>query len=193
MVYIRAEEGRGTGWVWNLDRGLIVSNAHVVGSATELEIGNNGEFRPARVIGSAPCEDLAVIKVDDTAGLRRLKIGNQSELKIGTPVTAIGYPAAIAGSRGFDDFSLNGTDGTVSNPRTSLTFPDATYPNVVTVTARINDGQSGGPLFNLKREVVGVTSLTNFEEGGNSVEPGAIGIDRVKEIAPRLEAGENVC
>jgi S1-C subfamily serine protease len=203
ITYVRTEDaqsgsiGRGTAWVWNLDQGLLVTNEHVThGAVTGIKLGVGGEPRDVQIVGQAPCEDLAVLRVQDTSGLQQMKIGDQSKLRIGTPVAAVGYPGPIGDVRDFDEYELNGTDGTVSKPHTHVnqgsSSTGAPLSNIVSTTATINSGQSGGPLVNYDGEVVGVTSLANFDDKAN-IEPGAIGIDRVKEIVPKLAAGLQVC
>jgi S1-C subfamily serine protease len=195
IVYVRTESpatgsiGRGTAWVWDLGQGLLVTNAHVTEGAESINVGFKGQLQPAELVSQAPCEDLAVIKIQNTAGLKKLKVGDQSQLKIGTPVAAVGYPGSVNQARDFDQYDLTGTDGTVSIPKTYV----GNLQNIVATTAQINSGQSGGPLVNLDEEVVGVTSLTTFAADKGDIENGAIGIDRVKEIVPRLAAGEQIC
>lgn len=195
IVYVRTETpsegrvGRGTAWVWDLSNGHVVTNAHVTDGAETIAVGVNGEVQPAQLVGQATCEDLAVLKVADTRGLTQMKTGAQGALKIGTPVAAIGYPAGVNESRDFNRFDLTGTDGTVSIVQTS----QGPFENIIATTAQINAGQSGGPLVNFNEEVVGVTTRTEFDATGGNIENGAIGIDRVKEIVPRIAAGDQVC
>jgi serine protease Do len=188
-VFVRSSGGRGTGWVYDLDQRYLVTNQHVTGGEPQVNVGMNEQLRPARVVGEAECEDLAVLQVEDASGMKQLALGSQSELKIGDPVVAVGYPASVGQGGDFDRFDLSGSDGTVAVPETS----NGPYTNLVRTTAQINSGQSGGPLVTTDEEVVGVTTVTFSDAQKFDIENGAIGIDRVKEVVPRLIAGESVC
>ena len=176
--------GNGTGWVLDADRGLIVTNAHVVNGGTEIKIGFNGEERPAKVLGVAPCDDLAVLQVDKTDGLKTLPLGSQSTLRGGDTVVALGFPGTASAKD-----ELTTTTGVVSRPHTTfdLQAPDVpAYPDVVQTDAAINPGNSGGPLVNQQIQLVGVNSSLGLPNTQN--QNYAIGVDRVKEVVPALVA-----
>jgi hypothetical protein len=80
----------GTGWVLDASEGLVVTNAHVVNGGTSFSVDVAGERRPAALIGVAPCEDLAVLRVDDTIGLQAMELGSQDDLEQGETVIALG-------------------------------------------------------------------------------------------------------
>lgn len=189
VVPIRSEiDGRllgtGTGWVLDADAGLIVTNHHVVGAGTTFAVGD--DRRPATLVGTAPCDDLAVLRVDRTDDLVELPIGRQSELDDGEEVVALGYPGARS-----DTAAPAATSGSVSAPRASFE-PDAVdlprYPNVVVARIPIGPGGSGGPLLDREGEVVGMTSAGSLVTRGRTY---AIGADRLLEILPDLSAGES--
>lgn len=202
--------GRGTGWVFDAEEGLIVTNAHVVeggasysvavGDQLTIEEGGEGfvageDALSARVLGSALCEDLAVLKVADSDELQTLPLlPSQDDLRIGEAVVAVGYPANLAGDRQAD---LTGTAGVVSIPET--TFPavplpgggqTGPYSNVVQTDAVVNEGNSGGPLVTLDGQLVGVNSTVRRDVPGQNF---AIGVDRVRRVVPRLRRGADVC
>ena len=190
---------RGTGWIYDAGNGFVVTNAHVVaGAGREYKVGittgdGKQELRPGQLVGCRLSEDLAVLKIDNTAGLKQFKIADQSKLKRGEDVVAVGYPEI---GSGFDSVELVGTTGVVSVPKT--TFPEipisesvvvGPYQNVVQTDAAINPGNSGGPLVNHRNELVGVNSAGRpMNESGVPLEGQnyAIGTDRVKEIVPQL-------
>lgn len=180
--------GNGTGWVWDGGQGLIVTNLHVVNGAEDFQIGADSMVT-AEVVAGAPCEDLAVLRVTNSGGLRTMPLGSQDELRRGDTVVALGYPrnASLA-----DDLQV--TVGNVSNVRTAFDLFRADVPaftNVVQTTAAINPGNSGGPLLNLAGRLVGVNSATLSGVGlENSAY--AIGVDRVKEIVPQLAEGNSI-
>ncbi len=178
--------GSGTGWVLDAERGLIVTNNHVIAGGTDITIsGENMTPRSANIVASAPCEDLAVLHVDDKAGMATAQLGSQSALRQGDAVLAIGYPGTASSVR-----NLVVTTGTVSIVNT--TFAGAgeinDLPNVTLTTARINAGNSGGPLVNRSSQVVGVNSIGNIARDENW----AIGIDRVKEVTATLSQGRGM-
>lgn len=128
--------GSGTGWVLDGPDGLIVTNAHVVNGGTTMLVGAGRQVADAAIVGVAPCEDLAVLRVGDLSGLRSLPLGNQSALEQGETVVAVGYPANAS-----SEASLTSTTGVVSVVRTAyreraLDVPR--YSNVVQTDAAIN-------------------------------------------------------
>lgn len=180
--------GSGTGWVWDADRGLIVTNHHVVNGDEEFQVGVDSMLA-AEVVAGAPCEDLAVLVVRDASGLRTMPLGSQSDLRRGDTAIALGYPLNASPT---DDLAV--TVGNVSAVQISYDPGPATdvpaYSNVVQVTTPINPGNSGGPLLDLGGKLIGVNSAgppveveaTNY----------AIGVDRVKEIVPTLAEGKSM-
>ena len=184
--------GNGSGWVYDADAGLIVTNSHVVDGAEQFEIGVDGDpdLRRATVSGVAPCDDLAVLKVSDTEGLRTLPLGSQSEIEQGDRLLTLGYPG-----NGTTEDELQVTDGVVSVVRTTadedaFTDPDfAVYPNVIQTDAAINAGNSGGPSISEDGELVGVNTLGSIKAQNQNF---AIGVDRVKELVPTLASGDSI-
>src|SRR5215217_4700912 len=190
---------RGTGWIYDAQNGYVVTNAHVVaGAGNQYRVGvtlegGNQELRPAQLVGCRLSEDQAVLKVENAAGLRQFKIADQSALKRGEDVVAVGYPEIGAG---FEAVELVGTTGVVSVPKT--TFPPipveegitvGPYQNVVQTDAAINPGNSGGPLVNHKDELVGMNSAGRQQNESGTALQGqnyAIGTDRIKGIVPQL-------
>jgi S1-C subfamily serine protease len=184
--------GSGTGWVLDADQGLIVTNNHVTNGGTAWRVGVDDDERDARLVGAAPCEDLALLQVDDTSDLVTLPLGSQSDLRQGQTVVAIGFPGT-ASTRN----NLTTTTGVVSvvNTRFDLAGVDVPqYPNVIQTDAVINPGNSGGPLVNTASELVGVNSAGITLLGGRTIQGQgyAIGVDRVKEIIPQLQSGRSI-
>jgi S1-C subfamily serine protease len=183
--------GNGTGWVYDADEGLIVTNSHVVDGADRFEIGVEGDptLRAAKVMGVAPCDDLAVLKVSNTEGMRTMPLGSQSELEQGDRLLALGYPG-----NGTIQDEIQVTDGVVSVVETkydeaALSDPDfAVYPNVVQTDAAINPGNSGGPAISEDGELIGVNTLASLQTQNQNF---AIGVDRVKELVPTMAKGES--
>jgi S1-C subfamily serine protease/pSer/pThr/pTyr-binding forkhead associated (FHA) protein len=213
--------GRGTGWVWDAQQGLIVTNAHVVAGGVRWSVGSGDHLRievaddraltatpngrPAELIGQANCEDIAVLKVSDTTGLKTLPRSSQASVRLGDHVVAVGYPSTlnITEDTNFDQAGVTAGDltansGDVSQVETTFgAIPgegsDPTvgpYNNVILTDTVINQGNSGGPLVDEEGRLVGINSATRTDVQGQNY---AIGVDRVNEIVPKLLAGEDVC
>jgi S1-C subfamily serine protease len=132
-----------------------------------------------------------VLQVRDTSGMRNFPLGSQQALKEGEHVVAVGYPANAS----LDD-NLTSTAGVVSVVQSSFRAPspDApTYPNVVQTDAALNPGNSGGPLIDERKELVGVNAATLTSVGGQPIQGQgyAIGVDRVKQVVVDLRGGHS--
>jgi S1-C subfamily serine protease len=185
--------GRGTGWVLDAAQGLIVTNQHVVNDGETFAIGVNGQTRPATVVGAAPCDDLAVLRVADRQGLVSMPlVASQAEVEEGDTVVAVGFPGSATRSP-----TLTTTVGVVSVAKTSFdqqALDVPMYPNVIQTDAAINPGNSGGPLVDVNARLVGVNSAGITLLGGRTIQGQgyAIGIDRVREVLPSLSAGRSL-
>ena len=170
-----------------LGQGLIVTNAHVVNAGTEFTVAVNGRQRTARLVGNAPCEDLAVLRVTDTSNLRTLPLGSQEGVKEGETVVAVGFPGSLSNRD-----QLTTTTGVVSVAHTRLSAPEVfdvpLYSNVILTDTAINPGNSGGPLVDLDARLVGVNSAGGSGQNQNF----AIGVDRVKAVTADLREGRSV-
>jgi serine protease Do len=146
--------GEGSGFIVASD-GLILTNAHVVEEATDVTVRltDRREFK-ARVLGVDGRTDIAVLKIDGR-DLPTVKLGDPSKLRPGEWVVAIGSPF------GFDN---SVTAGIVS--ATARTLPDGQYTPFIQTDAAVNPGNSGGPLFNMAGEVVGINSQIYSRTGG---------------------------
>lgn len=146
--------GEGSGFIVSAD-GAILTNAHVVADATDVTVRltDRREFK-AKVIGVDARTDIAVLKIDGR-DLPTVKFGEPSKLRPGEWVVAIGSPF------GFDN---SVTAGIVS--ATSRSLPDGQYTPFIQTDAAVNPGNSGGPLFNMAGEVVGINSQIYSRTGG---------------------------
>lgn len=165
----------GSGFIIS-DDGYIISNYHVVREAEEIivRLSDRSEY-VAKVIGTDPRSDIAVLKVEAEKPLPSLKLGKSSELEVGEWVLAIGSPF------GFDH---SVTAGIVSAKGRSL--PNENYVPFIQTDVAINPGNSGGPLFNLDGEVVGVNSQIYSRTGGFMGLSFAIPIDVVMNVYTQL-------
>ncbi|WP_347138920.1 Do family serine endopeptidase [Paracoccus sp. SSK6] len=145
----------GSGFVISSD-GFIVTNNHVIEGADEIEIEfYAGNTLPAKVVGTDPNTDVALLKVDSKDALPFVKFGNSDDARVGDWVLALGNPLG----QGF-----SASSGIVSARNRELS---GTYDDYLQTDAAINRGNSGGPLFNLKGEVVGVNTAILSPNGGS--------------------------
>jgi S1-C subfamily serine protease len=152
--------GQGSGFVYD-DEGRIVTNHHVVEGATSIEVTlADGSSYDARLLGSDPSTDLALLQIDAPADeLEPLELGDSDALTVGEEVVAIGSPFGL-------DATV--TSGIVSAVDRRITAPDGfAIDDAIQTDAAINQGNSGGPLLNAEAEVVGVNSQIETETGGN--------------------------
>jgi serine protease Do len=149
--------GIGTGVIIDA-QGHILSNYHVVGGASKIEVTlSDGTQYPATVVGVDPETDLGVIKINADKPLPFLTFANSDDVKVGQWVVAIGEP------RGLDQTV---TQGIISaKHRTGITSPGS-YQDFLQTDAAINPGNSGGPLLTLDDRVVGINSMIASESGG---------------------------
>jgi serine protease Do len=168
------QHGEGSGFIVAPD-GYILTNAHVVADATDVTVRltDRREFK-AKVIGVDRRTDVAVIKIDGR-DLPIVRIGDPSRLRPGEWVVAIGSPF------GFDN---SVTAGIVS--AMSRTLPDGQYTPFIQTDAAVNPGNSGGPLFNMAGEVVGINSQIYSRTGGFMGISFAIPIDIAMNVKEQL-------
>jgi S1-C subfamily serine protease len=187
VVLISTTEGLGSGVV--LDKaGNIVTNAHVVGQATSFKVQVSGDPVPrtATLVGSYPPDDLAVIRVDDPAGLQPATFGDSAAARAGDVVLAVGNPLGLSGS--VTSGIISATGRVVAEPATAGT-PGATLPDAIQTSAPINPGNSGGALVTTAAEVIGIPTLTAGGSAGGAQVQGigfAIPSNLVRDIAQQI-------
>ncbi|MGH8698790.1 MAG: DegQ family serine endoprotease, partial [Burkholderiales bacterium] len=169
-------QGVGSGFIITAD-GTILTNAHVVADASEVTVRltDKRELK-AKVIGVDRRTDVAVVKVEAT-GLPTVKIGDPSRLKVGEWVAAIGSPFGLENTV---------TAGIVSAKHRAL--PSENYVPFIQTDVAVNPGNSGGPLFNMAGEVVGINSQIYSRTGGYMGLSFAIPIDTAMKIKDDLVA-----
>ena len=171
----------GSGFVIDED-GHVLTNNHVVAGAGEItvKLGDSADSYEARVVGTDPATDLALLEVDAPAEqLHPLPLGDSSGVEVGDPVVAIGNPFGL-------DRTV--TSGIVSALQRQIEAPNGfSISDVIQTDAAINPGNSGGPLIDAAGEVIGVNS--QIETGGGSGNVGigfAIPIDTAREVVEQL-------
>jgi serine protease Do len=145
----------GSGFIISAD-GYIVTNNHVVENATKVTVTfDNGDQKPAKVVGTDERTDLAVVKVDGENDLPFVKFAT-NDARVGDWVLAVGNPFGLGGTVTAGIVSARGRD-----------VPGSAYGDFLQIDAAVNLGNSGGPTFNLKGEVVGVNTEIFSPNGGN--------------------------
>jgi putative serine protease PepD len=189
------ESGSGSGIVLSSD-GQILTNNHVVevaGDSGSISVSfNDGSSAPAKILGTDPLTDTAVIQAEGVDGLTPATIGKSSDLQVGEGVVAIGSPF------GLESTVTSGIVSALDRPvdvGSDAEGNSTTYPAIQT-DAAINPGNSGGPLVDLDGNLVGInssirTSSSSASEQGGSIGLGfAIPIDEVMPIVEQMINGE---
>ena len=171
----RDAQAMGSGFIVSQD-GYIVTNTHVIDNASKIKVTLNDKRElTAKVIGKDKYSDIALLKVEAT-GLPMVNLGDSDKLEVGQWVVAIGAPFGL-------DHSA--TQGIVSALSRSL--PDGTYVPFIQTDVAVNPGNSGGPLFDLNGNVVGVNSQIYSRSGGYMGISFAIPVNLVKNITEQLK------
>jgi len=195
--------GIGSGFLID-SSGYVVTNNHVIDSAQNIEVKlNDGRTFPAKVIGSDPKTDLGLLKIESDVSLPYVGFGNSDEMRVGDWVLAVGNPYGLGGTV---------TAGIISARNRDIN--SGPYDDFLQTDAAINRGNSGGPMFNLKGEVIGVNTAIFSPNGGSigigfaipsnivknviaqlrdhgSVERGWLGV-KIQELTPDLAAAMNL-
>jgi serine protease Do len=176
----KPRRGQGSGFIVSAD-GYILTNTHVVDDADEVmvKLSDRREFR-AKVIGSDEKTDIALLKIE-ASNLPRVVIGDPDRLRVGEWVLAIGAPFG---------FENSVTAGIVSAKGRSL--PQENYTPFIQTDVAVNPCNSGGPLFNMKGEVVGVNSQIISRSGGYMGLSFAIPIDVAMDVMTHVKGGGKV-
>jgi putative serine protease PepD len=188
-VQAGGQEAEGSGVVLTAD-GAILTNNHVVealgsGATITVEL-SDGTRAPARVVGTDPVTDLAVIQAEGVSGLRPATFGDSDTLEVGDTVLALGSPLGLEGSVTAGIVSALHRTITVGDGRSGETIDDA-----VQTDAAINPGNSGGPLVDAAGRVVGITTANASVDGTSA---GSIGVgfaipsSQARQVADRLLA-----
>ncbi|HEV7715958.1 MAG TPA: DegQ family serine endoprotease [Steroidobacteraceae bacterium] len=170
------QRGSGSGFIVTSD-GYILTNAHVVADADQVTVKMNDRREyPAKVVGVDQRTDVAVIKID-AKNLPTVRIGDPAKLRPGEWVLAIGSPFG---------FENSATAGIVSATSRSLPNEGNNYVPFIQTDVAVNPGNSGGPLFNLQGEVIGINSQIFSRTGGYMGLSFAIPIDVAMEVRDQL-------
>ena len=155
----RRVQSLGSGFVIDAERGIIVTNNHVIADADAVVVNfNDGSSIDAEIIGTDPKTDLAVLKIDpaDEQDMKAVPFGDSDAMRVGDWVLAIGNPFGLGGSVSVGIVSAFGRD-----------INSGPYDNFIQTDAAINRGNSGGPLFNMDGEVIGINTAIISPSGGS--------------------------
>jgi S1-C subfamily serine protease len=179
--FFGAQEARSLGSGFVIDTaGHIVTNYHVVAGARKVEVNFSGDDRvPAKVVGTDPSTDLAVLEIDaQVRALTPLPFGNSDAVRVGDAVVAIGNPFGL---------ERTVTAGIVSALQRQIESPNGfTIDKAIQTDAPINHGNSGGPLLDTRGQVIGVNSQIESDSGGNVGIGFAVPVNTVKEVVSEI-------
>jgi putative serine protease PepD len=178
----QSQQAQGSGFVYD-DTGHIVTNAHVAQGADTISVRfSNGATYKARLVGTDPSTDLAVLKVDAPASLLDpLELGDSGGVQVGEGVVAIGSPFGLEETV---------TSGIVSALHREMTAPNNfTIADSIQTDAAINHGNSGGPLLDLSGKVIGVNSQIESDSGDNAGVGFAVPSNTVRTVVSQLISG----
>lgn len=171
----RRAQGQGSGFFISAD-GYVVTNNHVIDKSTEVEITtNDGKTYAAKVIGTDPRSDIALLKVDGRNDFPWVKFAATAP-RVGDWVLAVGNPFGLGGTVTAGIVSARGRD-----------IGANVYDDFIQIDAAVNRGNSGGPTFNLAGEVIGVNTAIVSPSGGNVGIAFAIPAESVKRIVGELK------
>ncbi len=152
----RKSQSAGSGFVID-SSGLVITNNHVIGDANEITVVfNDGQRLKAEVVGKDAKVDLAVLRVKPEKPLKAVKFGDSDKTRVGDWVVAIGNPFALGGSVSAGILSARNRN-----------IEQGPYDNYLQTDAAINKGNSGGPLFNMAGEVIGINTAILSPSGGS--------------------------
>ncbi|WP_102026186.1 S1C family serine protease [Salirhabdus sp. Marseille-P4669] len=156
-----SDAGTGSGVIYKKtdDDAFVVTNHHVIQGADEIEISlADGERVPAKLLGSDPFNDLAVLRIDPEHVDKVIELGNSDNLNIGEPVLAIGSPLGLQFSGSVTQGIISGKERVVPQDINGDGVEDWSA-EVIQTDAAINPGNSGGALINMKGQLVGINSM----------------------------------
>ena len=151
--------GMGSGTIFDADKGLILTNNHVVGGAEKINVTlYNNQVMEGDIVGSCVARDIAVVEVN-AENLRSAQLGDSDRLRVGQRVYAIGNPFGLAGGPTV-------TSGVISALNRTIESDRGLIENLVQTDAAINPGNSGGPLVDMEGKVIAIsTAIIPFAQG----------------------------
>jgi serine protease Do len=173
--------GLGSGFIVSPD-GFAVTNHHVVQRVDKITVKlTNGKEYQAKLIGSDPNSDIALIKIEGAKNLKTAHLGDSDKIEVGDFTLAIGNPFGLQSTL---------TTGIVSSKGQDVNSADGV--SRIQTDASINPGNSGGPLLNIRGEVIGINQMIYSQSGGSVGIGFAIPINHAKHIIDKLKSGKKI-
>jgi serine protease Do len=177
----QAVEAKGSGFIID-PNGIIVTNNHVVRGATSVSVTlEDGTTLPAKIVGTDPRTDIAVLRVEAGHKLPFIQLGDSNDAKVGQWVVAMGNPFGLGGTVTAGIISARGRD-----------IGEGPYDNFIQIDAPINEGNSGGPLFTQNGRVIGINTAILSPSGGSVGIGFAIPSNTVRTVVAELEKSGHV-
>ncbi|MBR0574243.1 MULTISPECIES: DegQ family serine endoprotease [Pasteurellaceae] len=156
----RKFKGLGSGAIINAEKGYVLTNNHVIDKAEKITVLlEDGRKFKAKLVGADPMSDVALIQIENPKNLVEIKFADSDKTRVGDFTVAIGNPFGLGQTV---------TSGIVSALGRSMGNLDRGYENYIQTDAAVNQGNSGGPLINLKGELIGVNTAIISPSGGNA-------------------------
>ncbi|HYI62426.1 MAG TPA: trypsin-like peptidase domain-containing protein [Acidimicrobiales bacterium] len=175
------QAGAGSGFVYDAEEGLILTNAHVIEGAAEISVVFfDGSTVEAELVGSFPADDVAMVRVEGKGDLRAAALGSSAQLEVGEDVVAIGNALGLGGEPTVTQGIISAKDRTIESDAGPM-------QHLLQTDAAINPGNSGGPLLNARGEVVGMN--TAIIQGASNV-GFALAIDAIRPLIEELRSGD---
>jgi len=146
----------GSGFIIKKD-GIVVTNNHVIANADDIIVRVDNKEYQAKVLGSDPYSDIAVLKIESSKNFKTVDFGNSDKSRVGDWVVAIGNPFGLGGTV---------TSGIISARNRDINL--TRYDDFIQTDASINQGNSGGPLFNMNGDVIGINTAIISPSGASS-------------------------
>jgi len=177
----RMETGLGSGFIVD-PSGYVVTNNHVVDGASEVKVKlNDDSVYPAEIVGTDPQTDMALLKIDAKRSLPAVRFGDSDKAEVGNWVMAVGNPFGLGGTVTAGIISARGRD-----------IDAGPYDDFLQIDAPINQGNSGGPLFDMEGKVIGVNSAIYSPNGGSVGIGFAIPSNIAKTVVAQLKENGKV-
>ena len=178
IVSVNSRMSRGTGVVLNED-GYIITCNHAISGCNTVKIGQGQKTYDARIVGTDPYNDIALLKTEKNLDVKPIELGDSSTLETGQFVLALANP--------FNRQQPTATTGIITNPDGTLRGLRGTaMENIVATDAKLNPGFSGGPLVDAEGRLIGINTAYVWSRGI------AIPVNKVKIIADRLMSGRAI-
>jgi S1-C subfamily serine protease len=191
IQYSGGTSSEGTGMIIN-GSGLVLTNNHVISGARVIKVTSvtTGKAYRATVLGYDAAQDVALLQIPGATGLKAVSVGNSSQVRLGTPVLALGNAEGQGGLPKLAAGIINSLNKTIT-PTDESTGTTETLHGMLQTSAQIVSGDSGGPLANAAGQVIGMDTANASDSGGTGAVLGyAIPINRALAVARQIAAGQ---